>query len=809
MATKGKKVKNVVPTREEYDKNIMSADINEVCMEYGKIFAVNTNILRQIPWVASGLKVVETRLLYTMYKRKLFPDARFQKVADVQTSVLEIHPHGDSGIYDVITGNSQEWNNNCTTVEIQGNRGSKSGQGPSAARYIECRMSVYAYKCFFEDFDAQVVDFKPNYTESTQEPEFVLPSRYPHILVNNVFSIGQGVSASMYPCNFNEVCELTIKLMTDQEADCTLYPDIPSGSTVIDDGQFPALCETGGGDEYGRIRTRGEAVIDEKRNEIHFYSAPIFYDMYKFGKKLVELKETKVIDWIDYEDQTEEYDDCHWVLKLKSGVDPYKTLQIIYAKTGMQATKHINMIMIDNYGLNKFNIREILLTWLSYRRDYLRRVNNHKLVKKYERKHILETLLFILSETNIEKTMKIARKAKNRAEIADQLMKTFKISSIQASAISYMRIYELSREYAEKYKEENKKLTVDIKELESLVKSKERIDELIVEQLKEGMELFGQPRKSKIVNIDNEQLIKKSKHTLIFTEMGFVKKLKEDTTSIGQLKEGDNPIEIIHIDNAATLMIFDDRGMITTLPVSNIPASDSKSNGHLLKNIAPSVKGKIVALKVKPTDKLMSKLKDKLMILFITKNGISKKTKLSQYCSGKVDLVGITIKPDDELRAVKIFDKDSDLLIYTSRGYGCKVKTKDIKETSRLAIGSRLIKLEENEEVINCDLINKDDRGIFSLTSKGNGKVSDLKTLPYSNNGESLIIIKLSPDEDVRFIRTVKGNEKFGVFLKNSVERVNIEDLLPPLPRLSKGKKIIPVRRGECVIAIKQVPEGE
>lgn len=789
---------------EEWDKNIVEASLIHKAEEYGKIYALNTNILRQLAWVFSGLKINETRFLYSLYKDGAVK--KFCKVKTAAANVMKYHPHGDDAIVKSIYGSSQDWNNSCPLIECQGNNGSRIGAEPAAPRYVECKLSKYAFKCFFEDFDEDVIDIKKTYLDDGYEPEYILPSRYPHILFNHMFSIGQGVSANIFPCNFNEVCELTIKLIQDPYyKDCTLYPDYPQGSSVIDEGNMKEICETG----CGQIKSRSDIKIDEKNREIHIYSLPVFVSWDKVIDKILELKDKKTKNMgitnlrNDCGDRGIAKElDCDLVIEYDNSTDPYAMVQTLYSKAGLQVTQSVIMKAIDNYHLKDFNIRTLLLTWISYRREYLRRINNHKLIKKHERKHIIETITFILSGDNAEKTLKIIKKSKGKAEVAKNLMKEYGMSSIQAEDIANMRMYKFNQEYVKEIQLEKIEIEKEIKELEAINIDPKKIDKIIIDQLKEGMELFGRPRRSKIINLKNEQLVLNSKHTLVFTKLGYIKKLPIDTTSIGSLKEGDYPIDIFHVDNRIDLLLFDEYGRINRVAVSDIPLCDLKSNGHPIKNIC-TAKGMIIAIKPMPSEKQIEGKMKNTSILFITKNGISKKTKLSQYMNIKTDLTGIMIKDNDMLTSVKIIDKDVDLLIYTNKGFALKVNTKDIKETNRIAIGSKIINLSEDEYVINSDIIDKGDKGIFVLTTKGTGKVSDLLTLDYSDKLLPTRVIKLKDNEDIAYIRTVKGTENLSVFLKDSIQHIKIEELLPVMPRLSPGKKLIPVRKGEVIITVK------
>lgn len=782
-----------------YNKQITVMNVSDMCEDYNKIYSANTNILRFVPWLYSGLKVCETRILYALYDMKAYPDSpKYKKVQYVDGETIgKYHPHGS--VYGSIVGMAQPWNNNCELIERSGNFGSAANPDDSAAgRYIECKLSKYSYKCFFEEFDPKIVDMKTTYGGDLLEPEFVLPSKYPNLLINGSFAIGLGLSSSFYPCNFNEVCELTMNLIEDPDyPNITLYPDIPTKCNVIDNGDFKEICETG----KGKYVMRGEVEINEKENYIRVLSIPMYTSLKNIHDKILELVDTKVITGIkDFKFNNTETQVDYKII-LKPGADPYQILQILYKKTKLQDTKSISMVTIDDYEIKTTNVRDILNSWITFRRDFKRRILNREIVTKYERIHILDILLFILNKNNAEKTVKIVKGSKNKKEVATNLMKAYGITSLQATSIAEMKIYQLNEEASLKYKEEREKLQKEVDELTEIVKSNKKIDKIIKEELREGMRLFGAPRKTKIINIEGEQKIKMTKHTLVFTANGFIKKLPLEISSIGAIKDGDVPTEILHVENATSLLLFDESGKITKLEVSSIANTDMKSYGLSL-NTLLGIEHKIIAIKpCVPVDKL-KKFKSVPYVVSLTKNGVMKKTKLELYMNINKSLSGAVVKDDDKLVAVKIVSGNPNVIIYTDKGFGNRKSLEDIKETNRLTMGSKVIKLEDGESVIGYDVIDKKDKGIFVLTSKGNGKISELKSFPLTN-GESLRITSLSEGEHISCIKTVKGNEKFKVFMKNTTEEINIEEL-PVLPRLSKCKKIIGVRRGEVIIDVKE-----
>lgn len=785
-----------------YNKNIVEAPIDVMCEEYSKIFASNVNILRQIPWIASGLKINETRILYNLYLMKAFPNKeRAVKCKTLIGNVAVYHPHGDSSIEQSIGNISQPWKVNCPLIDMSGNRGTSSGGDLAAPRYLDCRMSKYAYDCFFQDYDEAVIDFKPSFTGEYMEPEFVLPARYPHVLMNNSYSICQGVSSAIFPCNFNEALDLTIRLIQNPNIpteECILYPDSPTGCDIIDDGNFKDICING----TGSYRMQGRVEIDEERNELHIFSTPLFTTLYKVIEQLLELKNNKVLDIVDIETYSTKDDFIHQVIKLKKGVDPYKALQIIFNKTSLRLSKHINFKLIDSYSMIDYSLKGLILNWIDFRRDYMRRIKNHELNNKREKMHLLEAILLIFKPENYKTTMARLTKSKNKDDIIKFLMSTFDITSIQAATIAGMRLYRFSKESLEKYKEEAAKLRAEIPELEDLIKYKEKIDAIIIEQLKDGMEKYGKPRKSRIIKIKkNQRMIKDSTHLLILTEAGYIKKLADGSNKIGAIKEGDVPIDCIQVDNSDVLVIFDAAGQVAKINVSDIPVNDTKAFGHLAKSLVEGLYEDIVSLQVFKSEAEIKASKNQLV--FITKNGIGKRIDVKELSTIRKAVKCISVKDDDMLRVVKIIKKPVDLVIYSTDGYGVRVNSNDIREASKTAMGSVVYRLRSKAEVIGAEEISAKDKGMMIITSKGNAKLCELANFPLAEDYKPLILIKVGGKEVIEVVKCVKGKEQFSIMMKSGVFNLAVEELGKPQPRLARGTKIVPMRKGDKIISIK------
>lgn len=782
------------------DRHIIEENIGDLCTNYMQIFGANNNLMRHIPALADGLKPGERRIMWTM-----FNDIRqnsMVKVAKITGDVIgNYHPHGDSSVYETVVKLAQSWNNIQPLVQGQGNFGSVFGDTAAAARYIEARLSKYALKCFFEDFNTKYINMKPTYDGHGMEPEY-LPSRYPNVLINNTFGIGYGLSTGLPTYNLREVLELTIKLLENPEYEnITLLPDSPTGAMIIDDGQFEEISRTG----KGKFRMRGEMVIDEEKGSIFIKSVPLQVSAGNIIQDIIKLHDEGKIQGINsFADHSSEDVGLLFEIILKKEIDPVSIMHTIYTKTNMEKTFPVNFKLIDDYQDFDYNVRSLLLDWIDFRRETKRITYNNKLVASTERQHILEILIHILTGKNGEKTLAVIRKAEDTKEIIDYLMKEFKITSLQAKQIAEMKMSAFSKEAVKRYAKEKDQKDKEVILYNKIIRSGKKIDKIIKEELEEGIKLFGQDRRSKVISIDGEVKIRNTDHVVVFTLDGFVKKLPADATNIGHINQGDYPIEIVQASNLTDLLIFDETGKISKLPVHLIQNCELSGEGEKLSKYA-KIGGRITSIIPKPTLETLEKIKTPVYFVMATKNGLVKKTNATNYVNIKNELLGMIVKDGDSLMTVKLLAGDKDLLAYTSKGFGVRFKSTEIRETGRMSIGVKAMELTDGELLVGMDVVNSKDKFLFSLTNKGTGKkctLDNFKTMDRAS--KPLRITSLEPTEEVILIKTVKGKETFKAYLKNSVEEINIEEVLE-LPRLSKGRKLISVRKGEVIIDIKEV----
>lgn len=798
------KKKKVVDDQYQGDANVVTRNIGELCTEHMQIFGANTNLMRHIPALSDGLKPGARRILFAMMKLGATPEKKTIKVARIVGEVIGLyHPHGDAPVYETLVKLAQPWNNTEPLIKGQGNFGSIQGDNAAAMRYIEAKISKYAWKCFFEEFNLKYVTSKPNFSGDVLEPEY-LPSRYPNSLISGTFGVGYGLAAGQPNFNLQEAISLTLKLLDDPlYPDTTLIPDAPTGAHIIDEGQFPEMARTG----EGKFQMRGEVEIDEEHNELIIKSLPIQVTLNQIKDAILKLvEEDKFPGFVDMKEgtNTENPNGVYLRIILKKEIDPHAVQHILYTKTSLQKTISVNFKLIDDYQDQSYNIAKLILNWIDVRRETKRIIFNHQLKEALERQHILETILMVLTGKNGEKTIKVMRTAKSKQESINYLMSTFKISSLQAKMIADMRVSAFTEDSIARMHEEKDMIDKKVKKLSTLVRSFKQIDAIIREELLEGIKLFGQPRRSKIISIDGESKIRDTQHVIVFTSNGMVKKLPAGTTTIGHIDEGDYPKDIIMVKNTVDLMIFDQRGKISKVSVSDLQNAEIDSPGEPLSKYA-AIQGNIAAIIPKPTQEELDSIKEPTYLVMLTKNGLIKKTESTNYVNIKNELLGIIVRPDDELISVKILVGDKDMIVYATDGYGVRFPASEIRGTGRMSSGVKAMDLNPDAVVLGMDTIQDADEYLFVMTNKGTGKKCTLDNFAPMVRGTAtpLRITTLSPNEELFFVKTISGKEKYKVYLKSGIQDISVTTDVPDLPRMAKGRKIVGVRKGDVIIDIK------
>lgn len=791
----------------DIEENIIQSELKDEAYKAIATFAPNKNVYRHIPFQTDGLVPGERRVLYAMYdKVKATPSGNFKKLATIIGATMNLHPHGDQNIYNTIVKLAQEWKNSNIFIEGDGSFGNEVGDPAAAFRYLEGKLSKFAYKCYFEDFSKDIVPMRAGFIDGMYEPEY-LPARYPVVLTKSCKAIGYGMFSEFPNFNFKELVEFTLKLMDDPTYDKIMYPDIPNHCEIIDDGQFDEIRRTG----IGSFRMKSKVRIDREKNLIEVISVPLGANLQQIADKIIEIaKDGQLPGFADIHNENDKRGKGKKKKKkkgkaklsisvlFKPGTDLDKSLEIMYKKTNMLTTSAFRLVLVDDYRSKQYTVRTVLLEWIEFRRDIKRRQINKEIVRLMERIHELEVLIFITKGKNGEKTIKLSTNSKNDAEFRDSLIREFGITTLQAKSICNMRTTEFNKAAHESYVKEKDDKEKEVEKLIDVSRSSKKIDAIIKEELKEGIELFSSPRKSDIVEFGEKTYIPDSDHKIVITKENRIKKLSSKEKGIGVLENGDKGKNLFTVNNRGSILVFDKKGNMTEIEVNDITSTPEDSTGVDLSNMI-NVAGSIVASFPKPDETIEEQ--DTFLIL-TTKKGLSKKLGYKNFKKTRGTVSAIKLADDDELVSVDVLYGKKDIIVYTKDGGGVRISTDDIRECGRAAYGLSIIDLIDGDSVIGTTIINKNHKYILVVTNKGKMKKCTLSTFTtMKRKSPTLQLTRLDKNEHIVSVNSVKDSNKFMVYTQFVEEEFKVKDI-PELTRQHPCKKMLGVKTGDKVIDV-------
>lgn len=807
----------LVDGKERFGNEIIETEnIAQASMDYSCLFGANKNVYRIAPSLQDGLKPGKRRLFWSWWqvdnkpmntKPETLKKIKPHKVETIASNTMIYHPHGSSASEELVGREGQYWNNNVMTIVPFGNYGNLESANPAAGRYITAKLSEYTIDCFFDNFDRYYVPMKPSYDGERMEPESFLPAKYPHILFNPQLSgIGYGLASNIPPFNLKEVLEATIKLIQNPKAKILLIPDSPTGADILDTGTFPEINKTG----ISSFTLRASYEIDYQENTIRFTSLPLQTKSKQVITNIINFKKRHAAfdEIIDIQDSTKE-GEVDILFHLRSDANPDKVLETLFKKnTNLKMTYPVGITVIDDYVPYQYGVKDLLLEWIEYRRDTVRSMFMYSLQIIEEKQHMNKVLIMVFNKNNIERTVEIAKNSKTRKETIEKLMKEYKITSLQAAVIADMHVYNFNEEYYKKYVKEEKELEEELDKINEYLLDDDKIDEFIIDQLKEGIKKYGRPRKSKVIKDNDEQEAKISKEKFILgiSVDGIVKKLSlKKESSIGIVGKGNEKITVLDVRNCDDLLVFDSSGKISKVSISAIPEMKYEDTGIELARYFSVTDEIISVMKITPKTEL-SKKDDNLCIVFVTKMGFAKKVLLSEFDKISDFKIGIKLNPGDKLvGTIFAFDKSSkDIIICTNIGNGVRLKIADIKTLGKQAKGLPQINLKEGEYVVNACRIKPREKYLFYITSAGRVKLTETKYFPpMKRKDESLSLIQLNKNENLVGVMSVKLEDKVFVYRKNSdPTELNIADI-PIKTRIASGEKMIKTPKGDYVVGYK------
>lgn len=798
------------------EPHVVHQNIGDYNTEKMQVFGINVVMARHVPFVTDGLKPGERRALVSIYK---YARNKKMPMGMAISETLKIHPHGDASTYGTIIGMGQPWKNMICPIDNMGqNYGGADGfQSKEAApRYLKVKLSKYALDCFFSDYDEHIVEMHPSYDDSTMEPIY-LPAKYPNVFINGANGMAFGYATCIPYYNLRELLSYTIKLIEDPNGKHgVIAPDSPTGCLIVDEpGVFESLQENGvivnGNEEKtATYRMRSDIYIDEERHELIIESLPAQCTAENLLKGIKEMRDAGTLNGCTYIRNNSQGSDLEIVLVFKKEVDLHEMRNRIYSvKLNTESYYPSQITVIDDMRIRKYSLKECLLSWIAYRRDFKRRYYNMKIVLGKARIHVLDVLMFIFDKDNAERTLKLIRKSEDKEDIIRNLIREYDIDTVKAEAIADMRNHEYSKKARRKFAEERETLEKEISQYMKIVSSNGKIDKIIIEELKEGIVKYGEPRKSKIIRLASVDTIPDTEHMLVITTNGFIKKLRDDVKSVGSIGNGDTPMEIMKVRNHDSLIIFDSFGRVHTLPVSTIRGCDLSSHGVPLSTHAKIDNSKIVAVYVKDEDNKLRvpvfKSED-AFFLFTTKRGLIKKTAYNAYINLKNSTIGTMIKKDDELVSVKFINKDTDIVSFTYGGMGLRYNSDSITETKRMSSGVKVFSVADDDNICDTSILSHKDKYLMIITMKGFGKKILLSNLSSEDRrSDASKMITLASGDLMMFAKGVVDTDKYKAFLLGEVVDICVGTDVPEQFRLNKGAKLIPVKKGDTIIKIAKV----
>ena len=779
-------------------------------------YAMSVIVSRALPDVRDGLKPVHRRILYAMYEDGITSDKPYRKCANTVGSVLgRYHPHGDSSVYDAMVRMAQDFSLRYPLIDGHGNFGSIDGDGAAAMRYTEARMAKIA-ETMLTDIEKNTVNFMPNYDDRLQEP-MVLPAKIPTLLINGSSGIAVGMATNIPPHNLTEVINGIIKIIDeDNVSDEELMqiikgPDFPTGGVILGREGIKQAYTTG----RGKITVRAEAEIEEmsgNKQRIVVTSLPYQVNKAKLVENIASLARDKRIEGIsDLRDESDRIDKVRIVIELKRDANAQVVLNQLYKYTQMQDTFGAILLALVDGEPKILTLRQCLDHYIEHRKHVILRRTQFELDKALARAHILEGLKIALD--NIDEVINIIRTSYDDAK--ERLMERFGLSEIQAQAILDMRLKTLSGLQREKIEEEYNELMKLIEHLREILNSEKLVFDIIKEELLEIKQKYGDERLTKIVAAEGEfnieDLIKDEQTVVALTHFGYIKRMPIDTyksqrrggkgiTGIAT-REEDFVKQIFTASTHDTILFFSNKGKLYKLRGYEIPEAGRTAKGTAIVNLLRLDNGEKISAVIP-----LSNFAEGKYLLMATKNGLIKKTALSEYNSNKkTGLLAITLKEDDELIEVRLTDGEDNVVLVTSKGMCITFDEKDVRPVGRSAQGVLGIRLDKEDFVIGMEsVIGGKNATLLAITEHGFGKRTELEEYRVQNRGgKGVITYKVTPKTgNIVGIRIANGDEDVMMITdKGTIIRLKVKEI-SVLGRSTQGVTLMRTNDGGKVVSI-------
>lgn len=779
-------------------KRIEEYSLEEIMGERFGRYAKTIILDRALPDIRDGLKPVQRRILFGMYKSGNTYDKKYRKSAKAVGEIMgNYHPHGDSSIYDAMVRMSQDWKMETPYIDMHGNNGSMDGDGAAAMRYTEARLSKIS-NVLLEDINKDTVEMAPNYDDTLKEP-IVLPAGFPNLLVNGSTGISAGYATNIPTHNLSETIDATIKRI--DSPDCRLDtilsvmpgPDFPTGGVIEGTDEIKKAYETGKGKII--VKSKYEVVKEKGKNSIVITEIPYEVNKAMLVKKMNDIRIDKKVEGIaDVRDETSR-GELRIVVELKKDANVELITNYLLKNTDMQINYSFNMIAIAGRRPRQVGVLKILDSFIEHKKDVVRRRTRFDLDHAKERYHILEGLIKAISI--LDDVIRVIRASKNKADAIINLVKEFDFTEKQATAIVMLQLYRLTNTDITDVENEMKELEKAIEEYELILNDENELKKVIKEELRKVKKEFGVDRKTIIkdeiteIKIDMQAMIPKEDVITVVTNDGYVKRVSkksyaasegEDTT----VKEDDYVIGLYEQNTLDTLLLFTNKGNYLFIPVHELPELKWKDLGKHISNVVP------IAQDEKIIKSIPIKEFNEREIITFTKYGMVKKTLLSEFKVQRYSkpITFIKLKENDEVISVSM-DSYNEVFIATKKGYGLWYDKSEVPTIGLRASGVKAINLKD-DFVSSATTFDGAAEYVTVITHKGLAKRIKLSEFEKTSRAKrGLLLLREVKSNPQEVIKIYVSNAKQNIFVKtdDNVNELKLTEI-PIMDRYSVGSTI-------------------
>ena len=772
-------------------------------------YSLSVIIGRALPDVRDGLKPVHRRILFAARELGLLHNKAHKKSARLVGEVLgKFHPHGDSAVYDAMVRMAQDFNQRYQLIDGHGNFGSIDGDSAAAMRYTETKLTEIA-EALLDNIDEETVDFVDNFDGTLEEPE-VLPSKIPNLLVNGSSGIAVGMSTSIPPHNLGEVIDALIHLVDYPNARLDTIiknhlpgPDFPTGAAIVGNQGIKSAYKTG----KGKITLRAKSKIEKEGKDQNLIITEIPYQVNK-AKLIEEIAELvnkgKISSVSDLRDESDKKG-IRIVIELKSNADPELTLNRLYKYTNLQTNFRINLLALNDKKPVVMGLLEILNHFLDFRKKVIKNHTEYNLNKSENRYHILEGLKKAIEELDI--VIQVIRSSQSKKEARKKLMQELDISEKQAQSILKMQLQRLVGMEFEKLESERKELAEKIKYYKNILNNEEELNTVLRDELKDIKKRFDDQRRTEIIaddskaEINKDDLIKEKSAVLSLSYRGIIKR-NEEYKNLRAAKN-DYLVSTVKGSSLDQLLFFSDQGEVYNLQVHDIEEHHGLATGdNLTKYLQIPMKENIISFNILAKDEADNQNE---YYTFVTRSGLVKRSSVNEYKTNYSHIRALKLD-EDQLINVEKTDSEQDLIVVSKNGYLIRFSGDSFSTTGRNTLGSKAIKLSENDQTIYFNTF-ETDAFLISITEDGRAnkiKLSNFKAQKRNGKG-----IRIYSNTNYKLAGAVKAtrDEKILIAAKNGeINEINVNDI----PETSAGGNMYQVTKEldfEKIIAVKKIIE--